>query len=45
MLFTQLPEELQYDPEVIELQQELRGLQAEFVEAHRASDQAAAGSK
>eukprot|EP00775_Hariotina_reticulata_P012912 gene12912-13039_t len=35
-----MPEELNYDPEVIELKEIIKGLQADFIEAHKALDTA-----
>jgi hypothetical protein len=35
-----MPEELNYDSEVIELKEVIKGLQAEFIEAHKALDTA-----
>jgi intraflagellar transport protein 81 len=39
-LCMQMPEELLYDPQVIELREEIKGLQAEFIEAHKSLDAA-----
>lgn len=36
----QMPDELFYDPQVIELREEIKGLQAEFVTSHKALDAA-----
>lgn len=36
----QMPDELLYDPQVIELREDIKGLQAEFVNAHKALDAA-----
>lgn len=41
----QMPEELLYDPQVIELREEIRGLQGEFVASHKALDAAQAHVK
>lgn len=36
----QMPDELLYDPQVIELREEIKGLQGEFVNSHKALDAA-----
>lgn len=36
----QMPDELFYEPQVIELREEIKGLQAEFVTSHKALDAA-----
>lgn len=40
LLCVQMPDELLYDPQVIELREEIKALQAEFVNAHKALDAA-----
>jgi hypothetical protein len=41
----QLPDELQYDPDVMELREGIRQLQQQFVEAHKVAEAAQAGTK
>jgi hypothetical protein len=36
----QMPEELLYDPQVLELREEIKGLQADFIDTHKALDAA-----
>jgi len=40
LLCVQMPDELLYDPQVIELREEIKAVQAEFVNAHKALDAA-----